>query len=284
MRRYCDVMDFSKTFAGKICVITGAGSGIGRALALELSKAGAHLALSDINEDGLAETKAQIGASNQIMTDRLDVADAVAIEAYADHVKQAMGNSDYVFNVAGIARVGTFDESPLSSFETVMTVNLYGVVRMSKAFLPQLKETRGGLVNISSIFGIIGFPGQAEYCAAKFAVRGFSETLATEMEPHGVSVTSVHPGGVATNIARNAQVDAMPAHGKSRAEMDSEFDKAAITSADEAARIILTGTAKRKRRVIVGKDAKMVQLIQRLFPENYFKILRKLKPETTDLL
>ena len=277
-------MDFTQNFSGKVCVITGAGSGIGRALALSLSKAGAHLALSDINEETLAETKAILGSSNRVMTDRLDVAEADEIAAYADHVKAAMGNADYVFNVAGIARVGSFDESPLSSFETVMNVNLYGVVRMSKAFLGQLKETKGGLVNISSIFGIIGFPGQAEYCAAKFAVRGFSETLATEMEPHGVSVTSVHPGGVATNIARSAQVDVMPAHGKSREQMDAEFDKAAITSADKAASIILRGTAKRKRRVIVGKDAKLVQLVQRLFPENYFKILRKLKPDTTELL
>lgn len=277
-------MDFTQNFSGKVCVITGAGSGIGRALALSLSKAGAHLALSDINEETLAETMAILGASNRVMTDRLDVAEADEITAYADHVKAAMGNADYVFNVAGVARVGSFDESPLSSFETVMNVNLYGVVRMSKAFLGQLKETKGGLVNISSIFGIIGFPGQAEYCAAKFAVRGFSETLATEMEPHGVSVTSVHPGGVATNIARSAQVDVMPAHGKLREQMDAEFDKAAITSADKAASIILRGTAKRKRRVIVGKDAKLVQLVQRLFPENYFKILRKLKPDTMELL
>lgn len=277
-------MNFSQNFSGKICVITGAGSGIGRALALALSTTGAHLALSDINEETLAETKSLIGASNKVMTDRLDVADADAITAYADHVKTSIGNTDYVFNVAGIARVGTFDESPLSSFETVMNINLYGVVRMSKAFLGQLKETRGGLVNISSIFGVIGYPGQADYCAAKFAVRGFSETLATEMEPYGVSVTSVHPGGIATNIARSAQVDAMPAHGKSRKEMDAEFDKAAITSADKAARIILTGVGKRKRRVIVGIDAKAVQFIQRLFPENYFKILRKLKPGTTDIL
>ena len=277
-------MDFTQSFSGKTCVITGAGSGIGRALALSLSGAGAHLALSDINEETLAETKSLLGDSNRVMTDRLDVANADEIAAYADHVKAAMGNADYVFNVAGIARVGSFDESPLSSFETVMNVNLYGVVRMSKAFLGQLKDTKGGLVNISSIFGIIGYPGQAEYCAAKFAVRGFSETLATELEPYGVSVTSVHPGGVATNIARSAKVDVMPANGKTRAQMDAEFDKAAITSADKAASIILTGTAKRKRRVIVGKDAKIVQLVQRLFPENYFKILRKLKPDTTEIL
>lgn len=277
-------MDISKTYAGKVCVITGAGSGIGRALALALGKTGAHLALSDINEAGLAETKALLGPSNHVIIDRLNVADADAIAAYAGYVKKAMGNADYVFNVAGIARVGNFDETPLSSFETVMNVNFYGVVRMSKAFIEQLKETRGGLVNISSLFGLIGFPGQAEYCAAKFGVRGFSETLAIEMEPHGVSVTSVHPGGVATNIARNAKIDAMPAHGKSRDEMDSEFDKAAITSADDAAQIILTGTAKRKRRVIVGKDAKLVQLIARIFPESYAKVLRKLQPDTFDLL
>ena len=218
------------------------------------------------------------------MTDRLDVASADEIAAYANHVKAAMGNADYVFNVAGIARVGSFDESPLSSFERVMNVNLYGVVRMSKAFLGQLKDTKGGLINISSIFGVIGYPGQAEYCAAKFAVRGFSETLATELEPYGVSVTSVHPGGVATNIARSAKVDVMPANGKTREQMDAEFDNAAITSAEEAAKIILKGTAKRKRRVIVGKDAKIVELVQRLFPENYFKILRKLKPDTTEIL
>lgn len=277
-------MDLKKTFSGKNCVITGAGSGIGRALAVTLGKAGAHLALSDINEEALAETKALLGPSNQVMTDRLDVADAAAIAAYADHVKAAMGEADYVFNVAGIARVGTFDETPLESFETVMNINFYGVVRMSKAFLEQLKATRGGLVNISSIFGMIGYPGQAEYCAAKFGVRGFSETLGLEMEPHGVSVTSVHPGGVATNIARSAAVDKMPLNGKSREEMDAEFDKAAITTPEKAAEIILTGTAKRKRRVIVGKDAQFVQLIARLFPESYFKILRKLLPGTTDIL
>lgn len=277
-------MKYAQSFEGKICVITGAGSGIGRALAQALSKAGAQLALSDIDEAGLAQTKTLLGPSNQVMTDRLDVADSEAIIAYADHVKSAMGAADYVFNVAGVARVGNFDNSPLSSFETVMNVNLYGVVRMSKAFLGQLKHTRGGLVNISSIFGIIGYPGQAEYCAAKFAVRGFSETLATELAVHGVSVTCVHPGGVATNIARNAKVDAMPAHGKPREVMDREFDKMAMTSPEKAAQIILKGAANRKRRVIVGKDAKMVQLVARMFPENYFKLLRKFHPDSADFL
>lgn len=279
-------MIIDKTFDGKICVVTGAASGIGRATALRLHRAGAILALCDIDEDGLAETRNLMGGegSNRVMTDRLDLADADAIAAYADHVAKAMGAADYVFNIAGLARVGTFDTTPLSSFETVMDVNFYGVVRMSKAFLGQLKQTRGGLVNVSSIFGIIGYPGQAHYCASKFAVRGFSETLAQELDGTGVSVSCVHPGGVATNIARNAKIDAMPPHGKSKEVMDADFDKVAITSADKAADIILTGTAKRKRRIIVGGDAKMIQLISRLFPQHYARVLRRLNPDSYEVL
>ncbi|WP_371396650.1 SDR family NAD(P)-dependent oxidoreductase [Fretibacter rubidus] len=279
-------MMIDKTFAGKICVVTGAASGIGRAVAQRLHQAGAVLALCDIDAQGLTETRAMLGepVSNRVMTDCLDLADATAIAAYADHVAQTLGPADYVFNIAGLARVGTFDTTPLSSFETVMNVNFYGVVRMSKAFLGQLKQTRGGLVNVSSIFGIIGYPGQAHYCASKFAVRGFSETLAQELDGTGVSVSCVHPGGVATNIARNAQIDAMPAHGKSKDVMDADFDKVAITSADKAADIILTGTAKRKRRIIVGGDAKMIQLISRLFPQSYARILRRLNPDSYEVL
>lgn len=277
--------DFSK-FAGKVCVVTGAASGIGRAVAIKLDRVGAHVAMCDINADGLTETLSMMGAAgkNSRISDTLDVADEAAIFDYADRVKAALGDADYVFNIAGLARVGTFDTTPLSSFETVINVNFYGVVRMSKAFLGQLKSTRGGLVNISSIFGIIGYPGQAHYCASKFAVRGFSETLAQELEGYGVSVTSVHPGGVATNIARLAQVDAMPAHGLSKAEMDEGFDKVAITSPEKAAEIILRGTLAKKRRVIVGGDAKMIQLISRIFPQSYARILRRLNPDSYKVL
>ncbi len=277
-------MDISRIYQGKVCVITGAGSGIGRALAVALGEMGAQLALSDINAEGLAQTKALLPQTNHIMSDILDVSDAQAIAQYAGKVEQALGPADYVFNVAGIARIGTFEQTPIESFERVIDVNLYSVVRMTKAFLGQLKQTQGGVVNISSIFGIIGFPGQVEYCTAKFGVRGFSEALATEMKPHGVSVTSVHPGGVATNIAKNAAVDAMPTHNPTRKQMNAEFDKAAITSAQDAAMIILRGTAKKKRRIIVGKDAKMVQFIARLFPERYADILRKLQPSSFEFL
>ena len=261
-------------YQGKVCVITGAASGIGRAMAIRLGQAGAALALSDVDEEGLAETAELAGAgqSNRIITDRLDVADAEAIDAYAVRVKEALGSSDYVFNVAGLTRLGRFDETPLASMEKIMEVNFWGVVRMSKAFLPQLKETKGALTNISSIFGVIGFNGQAHYCASKFAVRGFTETLAQEMAEEGVRVCSVHPGGVATNIARNAEVDALP-EGSDREDFNASFDEAAITSPDEAAQIILEGTAKGRRRIIVGRDARFISFVQRLFPQSYHRLL-----------
>ncbi len=274
-------MSNQSVYNGRVCVITGAASGIGRALAITLGAAGAALALSDVNEQGLAETAKLAGDenSNRILTDVLDVADADAISAYAGHVETALGASDYVFNVAGLTRVGRFDETPLDSMEKIMDVNFWGVVRMSKAFLPQLKKTKGGLVNISSIFGMIGYAGQTTYCASKFAVRGFSETLAQEVEADGVRVSCVHPGGVATNIARNAKVDALPSGVTSKEDMDANFDKVAITSTLDAAQIILDGTTKGKRRILIGKDAKMVSMVQRIFPVLYPKILAKLNGE-----
>ena len=264
-------------FQGKLCVITGAGSGIGRALALNLAARGAGLALSDINEVSLRETENLIaGKSNRIRFDRLDVADPAAIEAYAGDVAASLGDADYVFNVAGLTRLGEFEASPLSSFEKIMDVNFWGVVRMSKAFLPQLMKTRGGLINISSLFGIIGFPGQSHYCASKFAVRGFNESIAQELAGKGVAVTSVHPGGVATEIARNASVDVLPDGVTDRRAVEERFDKAAITSADDAASIILKGAAKRKRRVVVGRDAKVMSFLQRLLPESYARLMARI--------
>jgi len=161
-----------------------------------------------------------------------------------------------------------------------MDVNFWGVVRMAKAFLPQLLETKGGLINISSIFGVIGYRGQSHYCASKFAVRGFSETIAQELEEKGVSVTSVHPGGVATNIVRNAKIDALPDDIGDREVLDARFDVAAITSAAKAAAIILDGAAKKKRRVMVGRDAKFISFVQRLFPQSYAKLLQRAAPNT----
>lgn len=259
-------------FRDKICVVTGAASGIGRAVAINLARQGASVAISDVNDVGLEETRKMMGdhSSNRIRVDRLDVADPDAIIRYADAVKESLGDADYVFNIAGLTRVGRFDETPLSSFEKIMDVNFWGVVRMTKAFLPQLTATKGGVVNISSLFGLIGFSGQAHYCASKFAVRGFSETIAQELADKGVRVTSVHPGGVDTSIVRNAEVDFLPSDMKEKGEMEQRFKKAAITTPERAAEIILSGTARGKRRVLVGGDAKMLSFIQRLFPESYW--------------
>jgi len=261
-------------FQGKVCIITGAASGIGRALAVELSKFGAHLALCDVNMDGLAETKTMLAKSaGQVVSQKLDVADADAIVTYAEGTGQSLGPADFLFNVAGLTRVGEFAQTPLASMEKIMNVNFWGVVRLSKAYLDQLIQTKGVIVNISSLFGLIGYRGQTHYCASKFAVRGFTETLALEMADLGVGVCSVHPGGVKTNIARNAEVDHMTNSGKTREQMDDEFDKLAITSPEKAALIIMKGAATRKRRIIVGPDAKIASFVQRCFPQSYSKVL-----------
>ncbi len=262
-------------FAGKVCVITGAASGIGRAVAINLAKSGAKLALSDINEEGLNETVEMIGGANAHKVDVLDMADADGIAAYAGDVEAALGPADYVFNIAGLARIGEFRHTPAESYEKVMDVNFYGVVRMTKAFLEQLIQTKGGVVNISSIFGIVGWPGQSHYCASKFGVRGFSEALSFEMEEHGVSVSCVHPGGVKTNVARNAQVDHLADPSVSRETMNDNFDDNAPTSAERAAEIILDGTARRKKQIMVGPDAKFMHVWNRLFPVRYRNMVRK---------
>ncbi len=264
------------SFAEKRCVLTGAGSGISRAIALDLAARGAVLALSDIDENGLDETRALIGAAdNRHRYDRLDVADRNAINGYAADLAANWGAADYLFNVAGLSRVGDFTDTPAASYDRVMDVNFHGLVDMTRALMPQLLETKGGVVNISSIFGVIGVPGQAHYCASKFAVRGFSESLAQELKPRGVAVTSVHPGGVATNIARNAEIDALPPGTANREKFVKRFDKAARTSPEKAARIIIEGAAKRKRRVMVGADAHLLSLIQRLFPARYQRLIAR---------
>ncbi len=269
-----------RSFDGKLCIVTGAASGIGRALAFELSQRGAALALSDIDPVGLAETVRSLPSapSNRLRADPLDVSDAAAIETYAALVSESLGDADYVFNVAGLTRVGAFKDTPLSSFDKIMDVNFWGVVRMTKAFLPQLLTTRGAVVNISSLFGLIGYPGQSHYCSSKFAVRGFSETLAMELEGEGVLVASVHPGGVATAIARNATFDGPDIPADARAELEKRFDRAAITSAEEAAEVILSGVARGERRIVVGRDAKFVSFVQRLLPQRYAGVLGRLLP------
>lgn len=270
-------------YKDKICVITGAASGIGRALAVALAEKGAQLALSDINAEELSKTVEMVGGANRVMSDVFDMANAKAIADYSGKIENTLGAADYVFNVAGLTRVGNFVDTPLESMEKVMDVNYWGVVRMTKAFIDQILSTKGTVVNISSVFGLIGYGGQTHYCSSKFAVRGFTETLAQELKGTGVGVCCVHPGGVATNVSRNAQVDKMPFAGATREELDENFDKMAITSPEKAADIILKGAAKKKRRILIGGDARFISIISRLFPASYTKWLEKYQGENVIL-
>ena len=267
-----------KDFKDKVAAITGAGSGMGRELALELGRRGCHLALSDINEAGLAETVALARATGvRITSQKLDVADRAAVHAWADQVATDHGKVNLIFNNAGVALSASVESVKYEDFEWIVGINFWGVVYGTKAFLPHLKASGDGhIVNTSSLFGIVAAPMNATYNATKFAVRGFTEALREELDmtPCGVSATSVHPGGIKTNIARAARRDGSLARlGVDEDKAVREFEKAFITPADVAARIILKAVEQNRRRVLVGPDAKIVELIQRLMPESYQKVV-----------
>lgn len=260
-------------FRGKVCVITGAGSGIGRALAENLARRGAKLALSDIDTDGLAETVRRcerLGA--QVKSDRLDVAEREAVLHYADAVKERFGVVHQVYNNAGIAHHGDVVKTDFKSIERIMDVDFWGVVNGTKAFLPYLIESGDGhVVNVSSLFGLIAVPGQSAYNSAKFAVRGFTEALRQEMivARHPVRVTCVHPGGIKTAVARNATyVEGIDAKSAS-----SMFDRyLAIHSPEMAAQTIVDGVRKGRGRVLIGWEAKLLDLFVRVAASGYQRI------------
>ncbi|WP_228796747.1 SDR family NAD(P)-dependent oxidoreductase [Nocardia cyriacigeorgica] len=260
-------------FRDKVCVITGAGSGIGRALALDLARRGAKLALSDIDTDGLAETTRlveQLGA--QVKSDRLNVAEREAVLLYADAVKEHFGVVHQVYNNAGIAHHGDVVKTEFKDFDRVMDVDFWGVVNGTKAFLPYLIESgEGHVVNVSSLFGLISVPGQSAYNSAKFAVRGFTEALRQEMivAKTPVEVTCVHPGGIKTAVARNATY-AEGIDGKSASSM---FDKyLAIHSPEMAAKTITEGVRRKHGRVLIGWEAKFLDLYVRVLASGYQRI------------
>ena len=260
-------------FAGKVAVITGAGSGIGQALALELGRSGAKLAISDVNLDGLAETEQQLKAIGvEVKADRLDVTEREAFLLYADAVKDHFGKVNQIYNNAGIAYTGDIEVTPFKDIERVMDVDYWGVVNGTKAFLPHLIASGDGhIVNVSSVFGLFSMPGQAAYNAAKFAVRGFTEALRQEMmlARHPVAVTTVHPGGIKTAIARNATA----AEGLDTEKLAKMFDKRlAHTSPERAARIILEAVRKKHARVLVGPDAKIFDIVVRLTGSGYQRL------------
>lgn len=250
-------------FRGKVAAITGAGSGIGRALAIQLADAGANVAISDINGEGLAETTALLTARGHApFASPLDVTERDAVLAYADTVVGHFGAVNQIYNNAGIAFVGTVASTQFKEFERVMDVDYWSVVNGTKAFLPHIiKSGDGHIVNISSVFGLLAAPGQAAYVSARFAVRGFTEALRQEMRVgrQPVGVTSVHPGGIKTAIGYHTEGGA----GFDPDSFGKLFDCAAITSAPRAARIILRGVEKNKARVLVGPDAKLYDVLVR---------------------
>jgi NADP-dependent 3-hydroxy acid dehydrogenase YdfG len=268
-------------FAGKVAVVTGAGSGIGQALAVELARSGATLAISDVDTEGLAATEERIKAIGAgVRADRLDVTEREAFLAYADAINGHFGKVNQIYNNAGIAFTGDIEVSQFKDIERVMDVDFWGVVNGTKAFLPYLIASGDGhVVNVSSVFGIFAAPGQAAYNAAKFAVRGFTEALRQEMAlaGHPVKVTTVHPGGIKTAIARNATA----AEGLDPGELAQIFDKKiARTTPQRAARIILEAVAKDRARVLVGADAKILDVLVRITGSGYQKLFAQVVART----
>jgi short-subunit dehydrogenase len=252
---------------GRVAAITGAASGIGRALAVELAGHGTHLALCDVDEVGLAETVAAAeGRGVKVTSTRVDVADREAVQAWADQVVADHGQVNVIVNNAGVALGATVEGMSYDDLEWLMGINFWGVVHGTKAFLPHLKASGAGhVVNISSVFGLLGIPSQSAYNASKFAVRGFTDALRMELEDCGVSATTVHPGGIKTNIARNARMDASVtelADDPEQARRD--FEKLFMTSPEKAARQIVAAIEQDKRRALVGPDAKVLDLLSRL--------------------
>ncbi len=263
---------------GKVAVITGAGSGIGRALAEQLAKEGCALALADINQENLESLAAELRlAKVDVSCHVLDVANRAAVYAFADEVLAHHGSAQIIINNAGVAVSQTVADLCYDDFEWLMGINFWGVVHGTKAFLPHLlKNNDGHIVNVSSIFGIIGVPTQSAYNASKFAVRGFTEALRQEVQCTQVKVSCVHPGGIKTNIAKSARFYRDMNGNQDAARSAANFDKIARTTPAEAARVIINGIKRNNPRILIGADARLLDRLQRLMPVSYSRILAKL--------
>ena len=270
---------------GAAAAVTGAAGGIGRALALELAARGCDLALADRDEAGLQAVAAEIAKAatirsqqRKVTVHRVDVGEPAEIADFAQAAISAHPGLNIVVNNAGVALLGQFTEIDQAQFDWLMNINFWGVVHSTRAFLPHLsRQGAAHIVNLSSIFGIIAPPGQTAYAAAKFAVRGFSESLRHELQTANspVHLTVVHPGGVATNIARNSRTGTGVTDNAQRAEAIERFDKVTKTTPQAAALRIIQGIEKNKPRILIGHDARMIDILQRLRPGTYWKVLAK---------
>jgi short-subunit dehydrogenase len=268
-------------FEGSAAAITGAASGIGRALALQLAARGCDVALADVDQAGLQSVASEIRAAHarRVTTHSVDVADPKQIQEFAAAACADFPALNLLFNNAGVALLGEFDEFDEAQMAWLMDINFWGVVRGTRAFLPHLQgRPQAHIVNISSIFGIIAPAGQSAYSASKFAVRGFSESLRHElaMKKSPVRLSVVHPGGVKTNIARKARSGAHLRESISMVELGDRFERLARTTPDEAARRILRGIERNEPRILIGSDAKLLDLIQRFRPATYWALLARI--------
>lgn len=267
------------TISGRTVVITGAASGIGRALAQRLSAHSCPVALADVDEKGLKETDASLHGPSLVRV--LDVRDA---EAQRDFAAEVLGWAPQpigaVFNNAGVAVASSVLDSVPEDDNWLWDINFHGVVNGTRAFLPILVEqNEGAIVNTSSVFGLVGMPNQSAYCSAKFAVRGFTDSLRQELRGTGVTAINVHPGGINTNIVRNARFRKDPeGRGRTQDQMVKEFAAMTMTEPDKAAEIIHRGVEQGKARILVGPDAYMFDTLARLAPTRYYDILGRLMP------
>jgi NAD(P)-dependent dehydrogenase (short-subunit alcohol dehydrogenase family) len=276
-----------KHFSGKVAAITGAGSGMGRSLAVELARRGCHLALSDVNETGLAETAALCAPHGvRVTTRRVDVSARAEVFAWAESARAEHGKINLIFNNAGVALTAQAETVSIEDFQWIMGINFWGVIHGTQAFLPFLRESgEGHVINTSSLFGLIAMPTQSTYNASKFGVRGYTEALRMELELEGapVSATCIHPGGVATNIALASRIDDhvlaltgenADAHRRAANRLISR------TTSDSAALQILAGVERNARRVLVGSDARAIDKVVRLLGSGYQRVVMNFARKT----
>jgi NADP-dependent 3-hydroxy acid dehydrogenase YdfG len=265
-------------FADKVVVITGAASGIGRALAHNFAARGARLALADWNAEGLAATVRAL-STTQVFSQQVDVGQRDQVFAFREAVVAEFGTVDAVFNNAGVAVSQRIAELSYDDFEWIVAINFWGVVHGTKAFLPDLLQRREALlVNTSSVFGLIAVPTQGAYNATKFAVRGFTEALRHELAGGPVHVMCVHPGGVRTDIARNARLHEAPDGATDKPASVRQFDRLARTTPEAAAAAIVRAAQRRRGRCLIGADAHAIDWLARLLPANYWALLGRLMP------
>jgi NAD(P)-dependent dehydrogenase (short-subunit alcohol dehydrogenase family) len=272
-----------KDLAGKVAVVTGAASGMGRALAQRLAEAGCHLALADVQLEALDETARLVDAAAsaagiqlRCTRTRLDVSDQGAVEAFAEQVAREHGSVHLLFNNAGVALTGEVQHIGYDDMHWLMNINFWGVVHGCKAFLPYLQRAdEAHIINTSSVFGLISVPGQSAYHAAKFAVKGFTDALRLELAQTPIRVSCVMPGGVKTNIVRTSRYRMIDNAGPTREDMAARFEQYAALTPLEAADAILRGVRKNRAHILVGRDARLLALLVRLFPVAYYKVLER---------